>query len=50
MISSASTAVKRVTKPLTIGLSKRLRNYNKNANAINIITQVQTPLKHMWKN
>jgi hypothetical protein len=50
MISSTSTAVKRVTKPLTVGLSKRLRNYNKNANAVNMITQVQTLLKHIWKN
>jgi hypothetical protein len=40
--SLASTAAKRVIKPLTVGLSRRLRNYSKNANDIKIIILVQT--------
>ena len=50
MISSASTAAKRGTKPLTVGSSKRPRNYNKSVNDDKMMTQVPTPLKHKWKN
>jgi hypothetical protein len=47
IISSASTAAKRGTKPLTVGLSKRLRNYNKSANPTEMETLVQT--LHKWR-
>jgi hypothetical protein len=43
--SSASIAAKRVIKPLTVGSSKRPRNYNKNVNSNKITTLVQTLYK-----
>jgi hypothetical protein len=42
MISSASTTVRRVIKPLIVRPSRRLRNYNRNANANKMTTLVQT--------
>jgi hypothetical protein len=48
MTSPASTAAKGVTKPLTVGSSRRLRNYSKNANDVKMITLVRT--LHKWKN
>jgi hypothetical protein len=50
MTLSVSTVARRGTKPLIVGLRKGLRNYNKNANLIETEIQVQTLLKHMWKN
>jgi hypothetical protein len=40
IISFASTIAKRGIKPLTVRLSKRLRNYNKSANPTEIETLV----------
>jgi hypothetical protein len=47
MTSPTSTTAKRVIKPLTVGLSRRLRNYSKNANNVIIMTLVQT--LHKWR-
>jgi hypothetical protein len=40
MTLSVSTIARRGTKPLIVGQRKRLRNYNKNANLIEIEIQV----------
>jgi hypothetical protein len=48
MTSPTSTAAKGVTKPLTVGLSRRPMNYSKNANDVKMMTLVRT--LHKWKN